>query len=125
MTENYLIEKAKEASRKAYAPYSNYKVGAVLLTKSGKVYTGCNIENSSYGLTNCAERTAVFKAVSEGDMEFEEMVIYADSPNLPTPCGACRQVLSEFGAELKITIISNKEQMETSISELLPLGFKL
>ena len=125
MTKNHLIEKAKEVSRKAYAPYSNYKVGAALLTKSGKVYTGCNIENSSYGLTNCAERTAVFKAVSEGEMEFEEMVIYADSPNLPTPCGACRQVLSEFGSELKITIISNNEQMETSISELLPLGFKL
>jgi cytidine deaminase len=125
MTKSHLIEKAKKASRKAYAPYSNYKVGAALLTKSGKVYTGCNIENSSYGLTNCAERTAVFKAVSEGEMEFEEMVIYADSPNLPTPCGACRQVLSEFGPELKITIISNKEQMETSISELLPLGFKL
>ncbi len=125
MTKNHLIEKAKEVSRKAYAPYSNYKVGAALLTKSGKVYTGCNIENSSYGLTNCAERTAVFKAVSEGEMEFEEMVIYADSPNLPTPCGACRQVLSEFSTELKITIISNKEQMETSISELLPLGFKL
>ncbi len=125
MTKNHLIEKAKEASRKAYAPYSNYKVGAALLTKSGKVYTGCNIENSSYGLTNCAERTAVFKAVSEGEMEFEKIVIYADSPNLPTPCGACRQVLSEFGPELKITIISNKEQMETSILELLPLGFKL
>jgi cytidine deaminase len=125
MTKNHLIEKAKEASQKAYAPYSNYKVGAALLTKLGKVYTGCNVENSSYGLTNCAERTAVFKAVSEGEMEFEEMVIYADSPNLPTPCGACRQVLSEFGSELKITIISNKEQLETSISELLPLGFKL
>ena len=125
MTKNHLIEKAKEVSRKAYAPYSNYKVGVALLTKSGKVYTGCNIENSSYGLTNCAERTAVFKAVSEGEMEFEEMVIYADSTNLPTPCGACRQVLSEFGSELKITIISNKEQLETSISELLPLRFKL
>jgi cytidine deaminase len=125
MTKSHLIEKAKEASRKAYAPYSNYKVGAALLTKSGKVYTGCNIENSSYGLTNCAERTAVFKAVSEGEMEFEEMAIYADSPNLPTPCGACRQVLSEFGSKLKITIISNKEQMVTSISELLPLRFKL
>ncbi len=123
MTKNHLIEKAKEVSRKAYAPYSNYKVGAALLTESGKVYTGCNIENSSYGLTNCAERTAVFKAVSEGEMKFEEMVIYADSPNLPTPCGACRQVLSEFGPKLKITIISNKEQLITSISELLPLGF--
>jgi cytidine deaminase len=124
MTKKHLIEKAKEVSRKAYAPYSNYKVGAALLTKSGKVYTGCNVENSSYGLTNCAERTAVFKAVSEGEMEFKEMVIYAESPNLPTPCGACRQVLSEFGPELKITIISNKEQLETSISELLPLGFR-
>ena len=125
MTKNHLIEKAKEVSRKAYAPYSNYKVGATLLTKSGKVYTGCNIENSSYGLTNCAERTAVFKAVSEGEMEFEEMVIYADSPHLPTPCGACRQVLSEFGPELKITIVSSKEQLVTSISELLPFAFKL
>ena len=124
MTKKHLIEKAKEVSRKAYAPYSNYKVGAALLTKLGKVYTGCNVENSSYGLTNCAERTAVFKAVSEGEMEFKEMVIYAESPNLPTPCGACRQVLSEFGPELKITIISNKEQLETSISELLPLGFR-
>ena len=125
MKKNHLIEKAKEVSRKAYAPYSNYKVGAALLTKSGKVYTGCNIENSSYGLTNCAERTAVFKAVSEGEMEFEEMVIYADSPHLPTPCGACRQVLSEFGSELKITIVSSKEQLVTSISELLPFAFKL
>ena len=125
MKKNHLIEKAKEVSRKAYAPYSNYKVGATLLTKSGKVYTGCNIENSSYGLTNCAERTAVFKAVSEGEMEFEEMVIYADSPHLPTPCGACRQVLSEFGSELKITIVSSKEQLVTSISELLPFAFKL
>lgn len=125
MKKNHLIEKAKEVSRKAYAPYSNYKVGAALLTKSGKVYTGCNIENSSYGLTNCAERTAVFKAVSEGEMEFEEMAIYADSPHLPTPCGACRQVLSEFGPELKIMIVSNKEQLVTSISELLPLAFKL
>ncbi|MBC8416646.1 MAG: cytidine deaminase [Candidatus Cloacimonetes bacterium] len=125
MKKNHLIEKAKEVSRKAYAPYSNYKVGAALLTKSGKVYTGCNIENSSYGLTNCAERTAVFKAVSEGEMEFEEMVIYANSPHLPTPCGACRQVLSEFGPELKIMIVSSKEQLVTSISELLPLAFKL
>ena len=125
MKKNHLIEKAKEVSRKAYAPYSNYKVGAALLTKSGKVYTGCNIENSSYGLTTCAERTAIFKAVSEGEMEFEEMVIYADSPHLPTPCGACRQVLSEFGPELKIMIVSSKEQLVTSISELLPLAFKL
>ncbi len=122
---NDLIAKAKEVSRKAYAPYSNYKVGAALLTKSGKVFTGCNVENSSYGLTNCAERTAVFKAVSEGEMEFEELIIYADSDNLPVPCGACRQVLSEFCSNLKITVVSNKEQLETTIKELLPLGFKL
>ncbi|MCD4795996.1 MAG: cytidine deaminase [Candidatus Cloacimonetes bacterium] len=125
MTIKDLIAKAKEVSSKAYAPYSNYKVGAALLTKSGKVFTGCNVENSSYGLTNCAERTAVFKAVSEGEREFIELVIYVDSDSLPVPCGACRQVLSEFCSNLKITVISNKEQLETTIKELLPLRFKL
>jgi len=114
-----------DVSRKAYAPYSNYKVGAALLTKSGKIFTGCNIENSSYGLTNCAERTAVFKAVSEGETEFEEIVIYVDSQKLPSPCGACRQVLSEFSSDLKVTISSPRKTVETDIQELLPLSFKL
>jgi cytidine deaminase len=115
---------AIEVSKNAYAPYSEYKVGAALLTKSGKIYTGCNVENSSYGLTNCAERTAVFKAVSEGESEFAEVVIYVDAEKLPAPCGACRQVLSEFSDDLKITMISRNEQVESTIADLLPLGFK-
>ena len=119
-----LKKAAVEVSKNAYAPYSKYKVGAALLTKSGKIFTGCNVENSSYGLTNCAERTAVFKAVSEGELEFTEVVIYADSEKLPAPCGACRQVLSEFSDDMKITMISRDEQVESNIADLLPLGFK-
>ena len=120
-----LIAKAKGASKNAYAPYSGFKVGAALLTKEGKIFTGCNVENSSYGLTMCAERTAIFKAVSEGYKNFSEMVIYVDSDILFTPCGACRQVISEFSNNLKITIISNKEKFETNIKELLPYSFDL
>ncbi len=93
MKSNELYEKAKKVSENAYAPYSNYKVGAALRTKNGKIFTGCNVENSSYGLTNCAERNAIFKAISEGESEFEEMIIYVKSGNIPTPCGACRQVI--------------------------------
>ncbi len=125
MDKKLLIKKAKQVSEKAYAPYSGFKVGAALLTKSGKVFTGCNVENSSYGLSNCAERTAVFKAISEGKMDFSELVIYVDSDILFTPCGACRQVLSEFSSDLKITIISNKDRLETTITELLPYKFHL
>ena len=124
MKKEDLRQAAIEASKKAYAPYSKYKVGAALLTKKGNVFTGCNVENSSYGLTNCAERTAVFKAVSEGETEFKEIVIYVDSAKLPTPCGACRQVLSEFSSDLKVTIISKTEEKQTDIQELLPLSFK-
>ena len=125
MDKKLLIKKAKQVSEKTYAPYSGFKVGAALLTKSGKVFTGCNVENSSYGLSNCAERTAVFKAISEGKMDFSELVIYVDSDILFTPCGACRQVLSEFSSDLKITIISNKDRLETTITELLPYKFHL
>jgi cytidine deaminase len=115
---------AIEVANNAYAPYSGYKVGAALLTKSGKIFTGCNVENSSFGLTNCAERTAIFKAVSEGEKEFEEIVIFVDSEKLPTPCGACRQVMSEFSDDLKITIISKNDEKITDIKELLPLSFQ-
>ncbi len=125
MNKKLLIKMAKQASQNAYAPFSGFKVGAALLTKSGKVFTGCNVENSSYGLSNCAERTAVFKAVSEGETEFTEIVISADSDKIFSPCGACRQVLSEFSSTLKITIISNKETIETTINELLPMKFAL
>jgi cytidine deaminase len=125
MADEKLIEIAKKVSDNAYAPYSQFKVGAALLCKSGKVFTGCNVENSSYGLTNCAERTAVFKAVSEGESEFVKMVIYTDSEILFTPCGACRQVLSEFNDSIKILIVSNSEQKETDLKELLPMNFSL
>ena len=125
MDENALTQMAKQASQKAYAPYSGFKVGVALLAKSGKVFTGCNVENSSYGLSNCAERTAVFKAVSEGETAFAEIVIYADSEKIFSPCGACRQVLSEFSSDLKITIVSNKEKIVSSIDELLPIKFTL
>lgn len=125
MAEKKIIDIAKAVAEKAYAPYSQYKVGAALKGKSGKIYSGCNVENSSYGLTNCAERTAVFKAISEGESEFEEIVIYTDSEKLPTPCGACRQVLAEFSNDLKITMISRNGKKTSTIKELLPLGFRL
>ncbi|MCF7858302.1 MAG: cytidine deaminase [Candidatus Cloacimonetes bacterium] len=122
---NKLKQAAKQAAQKAYVPYSGYKLGAAVLTKSDKIYTGCNIENSSYGLTNCAERTAIFKAVSEGETEFVEMVIYSDTKNLFYPCGACRQVISEFSSDMKISIISEKDELESDINELLPHSFNL
>lgn len=125
MDNKKLMQAAKAAAQNAYAPYSKFKLGAALLTKSGKVFTGVNVENSSYGLTNCAERTAIFKAVSEGEKEFEKMAIYVNSDKLFTPCGACRQVISEFSDKLEIIIFSNKESLETDISELLPMSFKL
>ena len=120
-----LINKAKEAAKNAYAPYSKFKVGAAIQTKTGEVFSGCNVENASYGLTMCAERVAIFKAVSEGFKEFTEIVIYVDSDTLFTPCGACRQVIAEFSHDLKINIISNKETMQTDIAKLLPLSFHL
>ena len=125
MIDEKLLTVAKKASQNAYAPYSKFKVGAALKTKEGKIFSGCNVENASYGLTMCAERVAIFKAVSEGYQDFDEMLIYVDSDILFTPCGACRQVIAEFGSKIKITIISKKEMMETSIKELLPYGFSL
>jgi cytidine deaminase len=125
MDKKELMEVAKKASENAYAPFSNFKLGAALETESGKVFTGVNVENSSYGLTNCAERTAIFKAVSEGEKEFKRLVIYVDSDKLFPPCGACRQVISEFSNDLPIIIFSNKDVVETNIKELLPMSFQL
>lgn len=125
MANKELIEKAKTAATMAYAPYSGFRVGAALLTLDNTVYTGCNVENSSYGLSNCAERTAVFKAVCDGHQDFKELVIYSDSDKLFTPCGACRQVISEFSADLPITVVSRREILQTSLDKLLPMGFKL
>ncbi|KQC05521.1 MAG: cytidine deaminase [Candidatus Cloacimonas sp. SDB] len=120
-----LIDKAKEVSENAYAPYSGYKIGAALRTASGKIYTGCNVENSSYGLTICAERAAVFNAVSRGEKDFKEIVVFSDSDVLFTPCGACRQVLKEFSGSLKVTVISGKKILNTTVDDLLPHGFHL
>lgn len=124
MESKMLVQLAAEAMENAYAPYSNFRVGAALLTKNGKVYTGCNIENASYGATNCAERTAIFKAVSEGEREFEAIAIIADTDKFAYPCGICRQVMLEFSRDLKLYVSNrNGEYKEYTIDELLPGGF--
>lgn len=123
MKNKKLINTAKNSAKNAYAPYSNYKVGAALQTKNGKIFTGSNVENASYGLTMCAERTAIFKAVSEGEKEFEKMVIFAHSPKMPYPCGACRQVISEFSKDMRIIVANDDDIFETNIAELLPRQF--
>lgn len=124
MTDRELIEIAKEAMQCAYVPYSHFQVGAALLAKDGRVFKGCNVENASYGATNCAERTAVFKAVSEGCREFEAIAIAASSGDYAAPCGICRQVLFEFMPEGKVILDSDEKGMLTfSVQELLPFGF--
>lgn len=125
-----LIRLALEAREMAYAPYSKYLVGAALLTKQGKVYKGCNIENAAYTPTNCAERTAFFKAVSEGEREFEAIAIVGGYEGVPKdyayPCGVCRQVMMEFCDPQKfriITAVSEEQYLERTLAELLPNGF--
>lgn len=125
MTDRELVRIAKEAMKYAYAPYSHFQVGAALLAKDGRVFQGCNIENASYGATNCAERTAIFKAVSEGVREFEAIAIVASSGEYAAPCGICRQVLFEFLPDGKVILDSNeKGMMIFSVQELLPFGFR-
>ena len=125
MTDRELVNIAKEAMENAYAPYSHFKVGAALLAKDGTVFKGYNIENASYGATNCAERTAIFKAVSEGYREFEAIAIVASSGEYAAPCGICRQVLFEFLPDGKVILDSNeKGMMIFSVQELLPFGFR-
>ena len=117
-----LWQVALEARAHAYTPYSNYKVGAALLTKSGKIYGGCNVENAAYGPGNCAERTAIFKAISEGEQDFVAMLVVTQ--NAGTPCGICRQVMREFSKDLPV-YVSDLEgiQKEYKLSELLLDGF--
>lgn len=125
MTDRELVRLAKEAMENAYAPYSHFKVGAALLAKDGRVFMGCNIENASYGATNCAERTAIFKAVSEGYREFEKIAIVAGSGDYASPCGICRQVLFEFMPDGKVILNSEEKGMAVfSVRELLPFGFR-
>lgn len=118
-----LMKIARKARQNAYAPYSHFAVGAALLTESGKVYTGCNIENASYGLTCCAERNAIFAAVGAGERRFKMLAVAADSPEPVAPCGACRQVIAEFG--IPLVVMGNlKEATKTmTAEELLPYGF--
>ena len=133
MTREALCAAAIEAMGRAYAPYSGYKVGAALLTADGKVYTGCNIENASYTPTVCAERTAIFKAVSEGAQEFEAIAVCGGSADLDvsaelpltSPCGICRQALYEFGGdELTVLLVQSEDKWtEMKLGELLTLGF--
>ncbi len=119
-----LVQAAWKAREYAYTPYSNYKVGSALRAKSGKIYTGCNIENAAFGLTNCAERTALFKAISVGDIEFDAIAISADATP-PWPCGACRQALSEFAPNIRVLISwsDGKENAEATLDQLLPHSF--
>ena len=125
MKDSELIKKAKRARGRAYAPYSKFKVGAALLTKSGKVYTGANVENAAYGLTVCAERVALFKAVTNGDRKFVKIAVVVDKDEPVAPCGACRQVLSEFASDLRIICanLDGKTQRYT-LRELLPEAFE-
>ncbi len=118
-----LMKMAIEARQNAYAPYSHFAVGAALLAESGKIYTGCNIENASYGLTCCAERNAIFAAVGAGERRFKMLAVAADSPEPVAPCGACRQVIAEFG--IPLVVMGNlKEATKTmTAEELLPYGF--
>ena len=131
MTPETLVQLAKEAMMKAYAPYSGYFVGAALLTKRGEVYTGCNIENAAFGPTNCAERTAFFKAVSEGERDFAAIAVVGGKGGEITgifpPCGVCRQVMQEFcGPDFLIHMGGKDREIRTiTLKELLPFGFQL
>jgi cytidine deaminase len=118
-----LIDLANEARRRAYAPYSNYPVGASLRTKSGRIFTGCNVENAAYPTGMCAERVAIFKAVSEGEKEFE--VIAVATSNGGSPCGGCRQVMAEFGLDTVVLICDSegRQLQETTVAGLLPGAF--
>ncbi|MFB3896347.1 MAG: cytidine deaminase [bacterium] len=119
-----LIEAAKKVRKNAYAPYSKFKVGAAVLAGSGKIYIGSNVENASFGLTICAERNAIAQAVAQGEKKIQAIAIVADSNELTPPCGACRQVIYEFGKETEILLVNHKgKQQLFNISELLAAPF--
>ena len=124
MRRNDMLEEARRVITNSYSPYSRFPVAAVVRTKKGRIYTGVNVENSSYGLTVCAERVAVFKAVSEGDTDIEEVLIYTPTEEPTPPCGACRQVIAEFNPRAKIIMVSQSGKIvETSLDKLLPNAF--
>ncbi len=123
MEDKELIAAAKKYRENAYAPYSKFKVGAAVLTKKGNVYGGCNIENSSFPVTNCAERTAIFKAVSEGEQEFAAIALIADTPGPCSPCGACRQVMVEFKIPRIIMANMKGDVKVVTLEEIMPYAF--
>ena len=127
MTDRELIELAKKARERSYAPYSEFKVGAALLSESGKVYLGCNIENASYTPTNCAERTAFFKAISEGERNFKKIAIVGGKDKLlplVAPCGVCRQVMAEFcDGDFEIVMGDDNDFVVKKLKDILPLAF--
>ena len=122
--EEKLIAAARQAREFAHAPYSRFRVGAAVRTKAGRIFSGCNIENASYGLTLCAERVAIFKAVSEGEREFDSIVVVADTEELTPPCGACRQIIWEFCGDIPVILANLKGKIERErAGKLLPRPF--
>jgi len=115
---------AKVAAGKAYAPYSKFRVGAAVLTDTGRLFAGCNVENASYGLCNCAERTAIFSAVAAGERKIGCVVVYTPTKTATAPCGACRQVINEFGPEARvISFCAGRDELDVSLGALLPGAF--
>jgi cytidine deaminase len=124
MSEEKLIAAARAARENAHAPYSNFRVGAALQAKSGRVFTGCNVENASYGLTCCAERVAIFKAISEGERGFDAIAVVTDTEKLTPPCGACRQIIWEFCGDVEVVMANLKGKVERErAGKLLPRPF--
>ena len=120
-----LMNYAKEVMKNAYSPYSKFQVGAALLTANGTVYTGCNVENSSYGATICAERNAIFQAVANGEREFVKIAICCSEDRFPVPCGMCLQVMQVFNDELEIILSDHSSIKKFKLKDFLPLPFKL
>lgn len=119
-----MITKAWEIRKNAYAPYSHFAVGAAVLTAQGNIYGGCNIENISYGLTNCAERTAIFQAIAHGERELTHLAICTDTDTWTAPCGACRQVMLEFAPQMQVIMVNGRgERKQLSVAELMPNAF--
>ena len=124
-TQARLLRAARAAAKNAYAPFSKLKVGAAVLTAKGRIFSGCNVENSSYGLTVCAERVAIFRAVSASECDIQAVLAYADTAKLTPPCGACLQVISEFSENPEIVLANGRSTKMYRLRELLPLGFRL
>ena len=125
MDYKFLYDAALEVAKNAYAPYSNFHVGAAMLLPDGTIQTGINIENRSFGATNCAERTAMFQAVANGERILKRIVVCADTPEPVAPCGACRQVMQELGPQMEVLLVNREgKQILTTVAELLPYSFQ-